>query len=200
MPAESLWRLQSEFVQCRWKYDVLAGRQQKNTAIANQLMESAQFQPLSTREGLIFDELLRENELIDKYLRQIDAESSKLLEAIDLIAIDDLAKQEQAKRDKPTHTRKPTYAKRRTAPVNTRTTKKIRQRWRDWGSVIENHVALAVPIIEVEEIEKTESHTLEAETDKRARAILAWAPWARRRRYSRRYEGFDPGYSYGLVK
>lgn len=65
------------------------------------------------------------------------------------------------------------------------------KRWRDWGSVEIEAPEIAAPIVECAEIRSSPDHLLSEELDRRARAVQSWAPWERRkRRMSRRYEGF----------
>lgn len=52
-----------------------------------------------------------------------------------------------------------------------------------------------VAVSEPQEVRPTTTHVLTAEIDSQARAVLSWAPWARRNRNhrSRIYEGFGGG-------
>lgn len=51
-------------------------------------------------------------------------------------------------------------------------------------------VSLPVPLTDMPDSAVTSSPVLKDEIDNRANAMLQWAPWARRNRRSRRYEGF----------
>lgn len=61
--------------------------------------------------------------------------------------------------------------------------------WKDWRPT--EAVELSdLPTCELDEMPRVATPLLERELDARARAMMMWAPWVRRNRHSRRYEGF----------
>jgi hypothetical protein len=54
-------------------------------------------------------------------------------------------------------------------------------------------ISLPVPVVEYDtrSLQDGTNHYLSDEIDRRARATMQWAPWARRARHSRRYEGLS---------
>lgn len=65
------------------------------------------------------------------------------------------------------------------------------KRWRDWQSS-DSDEPPDLPVCEVEHVPETRTTIIDREMDVRARAMMQWAPWARRSRHaSRRYEGFS---------
>jgi hypothetical protein len=67
--------------------------------------------------------------------------------------------------------------------------------WREWPSIVED-VEPVVPVRAISDNDHDSDHIIADTVEKRAKAIMAWAPpWARRARYTRlrRYEGFTAG-------
>jgi hypothetical protein len=67
--------------------------------------------------------------------------------------------------------------------------------WREWPSCVED-VEPVVPVRAISDDDNDSDHIIADTVEKRAKAIMAWAPpWARRARYqrARRYEGFTAG-------
>jgi hypothetical protein len=62
--------------------------------------------------------------------------------------------------------------------------------WRMWRSSVEE-IEPVVPVRSIRDDDEHSDHMLAETVERRARAIMSWAPWARRARHrSRRYEGF----------
>jgi hypothetical protein len=72
--------------------------------------------------------------------------------------------------------------------------KRFRKRWKDWKSSSVEPVESVLEAIEVDDIPNVALPILSDDLDRRSKALMSWAPWARRVRYSRRYEGFRPSY------
>lgn len=56
---------------------------------------------------------------------------------------------------------------------------------------LDEPVCLPVPVVSVESVRSARTPDFERDLDRRANTMLAHAPWMRRQRFSRRYEGFS---------
>lgn len=91
----------------------------------------------------------------------------------------------------PQKAKKPPKPKPEPTPVVAAEDEKPVHRRKEWKFTLDSDAHLPVRVVPLTDVRAGAMASLGDEIDRRAGAMLSWAPWSRRRRHSRRYEGFQ---------
>lgn len=166
------------------------------------LLAQAEYGPLSIESGREYDLLAARAQDITSYLptldaavavlegriRQVEAELSQAVEKqCEAQEVRRLRRQEREAEAKARRQPEPVAPQIRTSDAPSRRS----ERWRDWEGTIAGRVEPVLEVREVPAIEEVDPRLLSDEVDRRARLEMLGAPWNKRQRNSRRYEGFQ---------